>query len=1308
MKSSRIFVVIGIVFLMLALFHVLPVQASDDQVQSDALELVKDELITKLKQRGYEDLADNLNSVDPVKIGDLFGSAAGGDFDHAFEIVGSTSADYLYDRFEEKITSELKEIIQPDSPLDRMIKYIPLTPGRSKKIVLKLLDGDSSAAGKLLMKMLREEGRENLKTLSEDITAGAIDWVLSPTVGTGAGALFIGAVKLEIVGIKWFEKETKKYLAGNLTLERYYALREQGKTPGQAVLIVNETVTGAFLYYPFRPPPEYQKSSFPINNEGFEFLEARYAQHKGITAQKLENKINAQGEIIVNTVADDLEKIKKAFEAQQKQDLLEIFTEVARSNAELKELIGKSKSARDKIEAIEAETVKLEAFWDRTEKTLDVSKIEDKKHDLEEQLAECKKEAQELASFAKCGQIDDWLKLIDNDFNVIESKLDRMRDIGRESRTIAEKICENKDDKPLVKKGIIALKKRFGYIGALKEKMQSRKRSVFYYVDQLQGLKREVKMLREKQDMISSSISSTNKGGKWLEAVLKDVDIRTESVDKLYAEVQDIISAPVFTRFKKKNGSIRYVLLGDAKNAKNEFYVKKGEITSARLKYSNSLKDFSELKSKVEEQKQSTEKALGGCQKLKNLDLAQHRKRIEQMGETYKRYKDGFKKLNREVKNCVGKDYDSLSLSVLDEAQKLLAKARERAGVVIGKYSNVRQSADDLTGMQSSAAAALLAVSFSSTGEAVSLATACEKAAAENQKLQNEIQAATGVSDGYMAELKESYVTASEACDNACEKAKLAQASEGRQRCEQLAGEAQTLAARSRASAEIAAQKASAMKSLYNKFKSSGSLKSLDEQLRKLPKVIRSLAKQIAKTESQLTNIDVESINGKIQETKSAAGEADSATNKVSGLVAQIKGLLAGIELVKADKIRGEAASILKIARSRNDLASEIAAEAVLVGGQATAQVEEARAKLADVSAVLERLRSCHNVDMGGNLNQLRTNSDMGEIFGPKAGIAADSAASCAELAMKSCRDKKRSDDPDRGNSSDDNSSNVNPFDSNYDAYANQLANREDRRSQSTADQVNADNQSGHGGGRFSSGGINKDLDKIQDDISRDCSKNNPCPPGFVCRDGKCVKKPKPVKPELTKPNPVVPSKPATLTVSPANIAVEINKSVNLSAVLTNPDGSTKDVSASAQWNPSPKFTQGKIGLFTVTANYQGLTATSHITVVKKKGLKDVTVNKKKITVTFWDHGREDGDMIDILINGKVKWSGITLTKAHQSRVIVMEADVIVVGFKALNEGKYPPNTATVTFSSVTNGKKTQKYSLKKEGEANLNMTYKP
>ena len=293
----------------------------------------------------------------------------------------------------------------------------------------------------------------------------------------------------------------------------------------------------------------------------------------------------------------------------------------------------------------------------------------------------------------------------------------------------------------------------------------------------------------------------------------------------------------------------------------------------------------------------------------------------------------------------------------------------------------------------------------------------------------------------------------------------------------------------------------------------------------------------------------------------------------------------------------------------------------------------------------------------------------------------------------------------------------VSPFDSNYSDYNDAMAQRDDDRSQNVADQTAAD-QGTQKGNNFTSDGLGKDLDDMQSDISKKCKNNSQCPDDFVCQNGECVQKIGCTSAsdcragqecqngscvDITPAN-----KPATLTVSPANKAVVLNETVNFTAIYTSPDGTSQNVTGKAQWSPSSSLSKGAIGVYAVTANYQGLTATAQITVVQEKGMDDITVSKKIITVTFWDHGKEDGDMIDILINGKVAFPGITLKTAHQSRTITMNASVIVVGFKALNVGSIAPNTATVTFSSVTAGKETQQYTLTKDQEANMNVNYKP
>jgi hypothetical protein len=106
------------------------------------------------------------------------------------------------------------------------------------------------------------------------------------------------------------------------------------------------------------------------------------------------------------------------------------------------------------------------------------------------------------------------------------------------------------------------------------------------------------------------------------------------------------------------------------------------------------------------------------------------------------------------------------------------------------------------------------------------------------------------------------------------------------------------------------------------------------------------------------------------------------------------------------------------------------------------------------------------------------------------------------------------------------------------------------------------------------------------------------------------------------------------------------------------------------------------------------------------QGLSNITVSSQTITVTFWDHGQEDGDIIDVLLNGKVLRGGILLKKAHQSFTVNLAKGKNVFGVRAVNEGKVPPNTATVQFSNVTQGKDIQVYTIKSGQRTDMNIQY--
>jgi len=108
---------------------------------------------------------------------------------------------------------------------------------------------------------------------------------------------------------------------------------------------------------------------------------------------------------------------------------------------------------------------------------------------------------------------------------------------------------------------------------------------------------------------------------------------------------------------------------------------------------------------------------------------------------------------------------------------------------------------------------------------------------------------------------------------------------------------------------------------------------------------------------------------------------------------------------------------------------------------------------------------------------------------------------------------------------------------------------------------------------------------------------------------------------------------------------------------------------------------------------------------VTSKDLTDVTVDRRDVTITVWDHGAEDGDIISIYLNGKVIKSKLLLTKKKQSFRVQLTGGQNQFEVEAVNEGSTPPNTATVEISNVTKGKPSQVYERKTGKRASMNLT---
>lgn len=104
------------------------------------------------------------------------------------------------------------------------------------------------------------------------------------------------------------------------------------------------------------------------------------------------------------------------------------------------------------------------------------------------------------------------------------------------------------------------------------------------------------------------------------------------------------------------------------------------------------------------------------------------------------------------------------------------------------------------------------------------------------------------------------------------------------------------------------------------------------------------------------------------------------------------------------------------------------------------------------------------------------------------------------------------------------------------------------------------------------------------------------------------------------------------------------------------------------------------------------------------KDLTDVTVGRRDVTITVWDHGNEDGDIINIYLNGKVLKSKLRLTKKKQVFRVNLSGGQNRFEVEAVNEGSQSPNTATVEISNVTKGKPSQVYERKSGQKTSMNL----
>lgn len=92
--------------------------------------------------------------------------------------------------------------------------------------------------------------------------------------------------------------------------------------------------------------------------------------------------------------------------------------------------------------------------------------------------------------------------------------------------------------------------------------------------------------------------------------------------------------------------------------------------------------------------------------------------------------------------------------------------------------------------------------------------------------------------------------------------------------------------------------------------------------------------------------------------------------------------------------------------------------------------------------------------------------------------------------------------------------------------------------------------------------------------------------------------------------------------------------------------------------------------------------ARQSISAVGGQYLGDFETNGSSINIEYWDHGQEDGDRVEIQVNGIPKIPNIHLKNKHNNNQIKLGVGINKISIKALNEGTSSPNTAAFVIKS--------------------------
>jgi len=99
---------------------------------------------------------------------------------------------------------------------------------------------------------------------------------------------------------------------------------------------------------------------------------------------------------------------------------------------------------------------------------------------------------------------------------------------------------------------------------------------------------------------------------------------------------------------------------------------------------------------------------------------------------------------------------------------------------------------------------------------------------------------------------------------------------------------------------------------------------------------------------------------------------------------------------------------------------------------------------------------------------------------------------------------------------------------------------------------------------------------------------------------------------------------------------------------------------------------------------------------------KEIKLFTKTVKIKIWDKSQEDGDIINLYLNGKIIFPNLKVTKKGELLEVELSSGINIVEVEAINEGNVSPNTSAISiftnnqqYDIILNAKKGERDSLK-------------